>query len=96
MLDKETVLNRIRSNRAALNQFGVKRLALFGSVVHGKQKAGSDLDFLVELECNTFDAYMGLKEYLEQLFGCQVDLVLFSTLKPRLKSRIMQDLVDAA
>ncbi|MBI3316463.1 MAG: nucleotidyltransferase family protein [Candidatus Omnitrophica bacterium] len=96
MQDKESVLKTIRDHQTDIRKLGVKRLGLFGSFVRGKQNVSSDLDFAVELEPKTFDSYMNLKHYLEDLFGCRVDLVLFSAIKPRLKTRILQDLVDAA
>ena len=47
----------------------------------------SDVDFVVEFETKSFDAYMNLKAFLEQLFGGQVDLVLKDTIKPQLRER---------
>lgn len=38
---------------------------------------------------------MGLKEFLEELFGCRVDLVLEGTVKPRLREAIMKEVVYA-
>ncbi len=96
MLDKDQILSTIRDHRLEINRFGVTRLALFGSYARGEQKASSDLDFLVELKPKTFDAYMGLKQYLEDLFTCHVDLVFPNTLKSRLRHRILGELVDAA
>lgn len=96
MLTKELVLKLIRENRQEIKKFGVTRLGLFGSVAKGKQRGSSDLDFVVELHPKTFDAYMGLKIYLENLFGCKVDLVLPNTLKSRLRDRILGELLDAA
>jgi hypothetical protein len=42
-----------------------------------------------------FDAYMDLKAYLENLFGCSVDLVLANTLKPRLREPIFNETIHA-
>ncbi len=58
----------------------VKTLEAFGSAVAGAfDPAASDLDFLVEFEPMAVrdyaDNYFGLKEALEQLFACPVDLV---------------------
>lgn len=92
---REQVLERLKENREALRRFGVKSLGLFGSVARGESTASSDLDFVVELERNTFDAYMGLKEYLEALFECRVDLVLAHTLKPRLREPVLRETVHA-
>jgi len=43
----------------------------------------------------TFDNYMDLKFYLEDLFGREVDLVTEKALKPQLKDIIMKDVVYA-
>ena len=92
---REHVLGRLEENREAVRRFGVKSLGLFGSVARGEGTATSDLDFVVEFERNTFDAYMGLKEFLEGLFGCPVDLVLARTLKPRLREPVLRETIHA-
>ena len=61
-------------------RFGVRRLDLFGSAARGDfDPARSDLDFLYEFEDKPpggyADAFFGLKESLELLFGRPVDLV---------------------
>jgi predicted nucleotidyltransferase len=58
-------------------------------------KPGSDVDIVVEMAEPTFDHYMDLKFYLEELFGADVDLVLADTIKPRLKPYIDRDLIYA-
>ncbi len=96
MLKKNLILDKIRNHHTEIRQYGVKRLGLFGSFARGEEQTTSDLDFVVEFEHKTFDAYMGLKQYLEELFGCHVDLVLPNTIKTRIRSRILGELVDAA
>ena len=96
MLVKEQIRKRIGEHRSAINRFGVTRLSLFGSYARGDQTSSSDIDFVVELQTKTFDAYMGLKQYLEELFSCPVDLVFLHTVKSRLKSRILGELVDVS
>ena len=39
----------------------------------------------------TFDNYMDLKFFLEDLFNCKVDLVIVETIKPELKSHILEN-----
>ncbi len=56
-------------------------------MARGEATEGSDLDFLVELEKKTFDVYMDLKEFLEEIFGCKVDLVMKEALSPGLESQ---------
>jgi predicted nucleotidyltransferase len=92
---REAVLQQLEDNRETIRGFGVKRLGLFGSVARGEATVGSDLDFLVELEKKTFDAYMDLKDFLEELFGCKVDLVMKDALKPRLREPILKETIYA-
>jgi predicted nucleotidyltransferase len=79
------VLKALESNREKINSFGVKKIGLFGSFLAGKQKKGSDLDFLVVFDKPTFRNYMGLKFFLEDLFHRKVDLVIEEDLKPALR-----------
>jgi predicted nucleotidyltransferase len=88
------ILAVLQQNRDTLRRFGVRRLGLFGSYARGKQTTTSDLDFVVELEERSFDSFMRLKLFLEDLFGRPVDLVLEHTIKPRLRPHIMESLTD--
>ncbi len=93
MKSREEVLQVLRDKQQTIRSLGVKRLGLFGSIVRGEGRATSDLDFLVELERNSFDSYMDLKFFLEDLFRCHVDLVLTDTVKPRLRDGILKETV---
>jgi predicted nucleotidyltransferase len=77
-------------------RFGVKSLGLFGSIARGDDSAGSDVDILVEFDTPSFDHYMELKFYLEELLGRSVDLVLKGSLKPALRDRILGEVRDVA
>ena len=79
------------------HQFGVRQLAMFGSVARDQASPGSDVDILVEFaDKPTFDAYMELKLALEDWLGCGVDLVTASALKPRLAENIDREAVRVA
>jgi predicted nucleotidyltransferase len=93
---RASVLKTLEKKESALRQLGVRRLGLFGSVARDEAREASDLDFVVELDEKTFDRYMDLKLYLEELFGCPVDLVLADSIKPRLRSTILDEAVYAA
>jgi len=95
MRDRESVLKALEANRDAIRQFGVRRLGLFGSSARGDAGESSDLDFVVEFDRKSFDAYMDLKAFLEHLFGCRVDLVLREAIKPRLRASILESAVYA-
>lgn len=82
-----SLLSQRRNELEALcRRHGVRRLELFGSAAMGRGRRGeSDLDFLVEfapLPPGAYaDAYFGLLESLEALFGRPVDLVVASAIK---------------
>ncbi len=93
-MHREHILRRLAEGRESLKRFGVKTLALFGSVARGEARPDSDIDFLVEFEGPaTFDRYMGLKIWLEDLFGRPVDLVTRKALKPRLRPYVEKEAV---
>lgn len=73
--------------------YGVKRIGFFGSFVRSEQKETSDVDVLVEFEkgAKTFDNYMNLKFFLEDIFGRKVDLVIIDALKPHIRDRILEE-----
>lgn len=79
------------------NSFHIRNIGIFGSFIRGEQKEESDIDILVEFEpgYKTFDNYMELKFYLEDLFGRNVDLVTNEALKPQIKDIILQEVVYA-
>ena len=92
MLTEEEILEKIEENRERIRKYGVKRIGVFGSFVRGDQGSKSDIDILVEFEegKKTFDNYMDLKFFLEDLFRRRVDLVIVETIKPGLKPYILR------
>jgi len=66
---------RLKQHEAALKKYSVARIGLFGSYARGQQRHTSDIDFLVEFRKPTFDNFMGLIDYLEKLFGTNVDVL---------------------
>ena len=83
-LDSKGIIRTLQENKVKLREMGVKRIGLFGSYLRNP-KQGSDLDFLVVFSRPTFDNYMELKFFLEQLFGKKVDLVVEAALKPSME-----------
>ena len=94
---RNEALATLRAHGEDLKRFGIKSLALFGSVARDEAEPESDLDLLLEFDGPaTFDRYMGLKFYLEDLFGARVDLVMRKALTARLLLSVERDAVRVA
>lgn len=91
----QEILHLLEQNAPVIRRHGVRSLGLFGSGAWGTAQEDSDLDFIVEFETKSFDAYMDLKAFLERLFGCPVDLVLRDAIKPRLRETILKEALHA-
>ena len=87
------ILDVLERNAPAIRRHGVRTLGLFGSASRGAARDTSDLDFVVEFERKSFDAYMDLKAFLEGLLGRRVDLVMRDVIKPRLRQTILAETV---
>ncbi len=93
MQTRTEILRVLETNREKIRGLGVTELGVFGSVARDEQTDASDLDVLVELKQHTFDSYMNLLFFLEDIFGRKVDLVMKSAIKPRIKDRILSETV---
>lgn len=87
------VFEMLKKHEVAVKQkYGVKKIGVFGSFARGEGRKDSDIDVLVEFKdgFETFDNYMELKFFLEDLFGRKVDLVTVEALRPQLKEDILK------
>lgn len=98
---KELEMNRSRalellaqSKPILMSRFGVARLALFGSTVHDNARGDSDIDVLVAFNGPaTSECYFGVLFYLEDLFGCPVDLVTDKALRKELRPYVEHEAI---
>jgi len=75
-------------------QYQVKSLGVFGSYVRHEQSTGSDLDLLVAFsETPGLLKFIELENYLTDLLGIKVDLVIQEDLKSRIGKRILHEVV---
>jgi predicted nucleotidyltransferase len=92
----EHIKRILEDNKAILkDKFKVIEIGIFGSYVRGKATLTSDIDiFLIsdidilvdfEKEGKTFDNYIELKYFLEELLGIKVDLIMKGALKQELR-----------
>lgn len=90
---KEQVLTLLREQQPELRRLGVKRYGLFGSFMRNESHDQSDVDILVEFEPGqkTFDHFMQLAFFLEDLFGRKVDLITPESLSPHIGPHILRE-----
>ena len=84
----------LQSNRAAIRcvveAHQARNARVFGSVLHGTDRDGSDLDLLVDaLPGATLFDLGGLQVELVSLLGIHVDLLTAADLPPKLRSKIL-------
>jgi predicted nucleotidyltransferase len=79
-----------------LREQGVTHAALFGSVARGAQQAECDIDIMVELDpeiVRTIFDYVGVKEFIFDIFGGSVDVVRSEALKTVVRARVGVDAI---
>jgi predicted nucleotidyltransferase len=75
-MDKDEIMQLMRENYNILTtEYGVSRIGIFGSVVHGTMTEDSDLDIVVEFREPIGFKFIRFVEYLENLFGKKVDVI---------------------
>ncbi len=94
----EEIITVLKNRLKEIQQrFSVRSISLFGSVVRGEAKHDSDIDVLVVFEGKpTFDAFMDLQFYLEDLLGVRVDLVTENALRPQVRRAIEGEILNVA
>jgi predicted nucleotidyltransferase len=97
-MTREEVVAVLKDRLGEIRQrFSVRSISLFGSVVRGEARHDSDIDVLVVFEGKpTFDAFMDLQFYLEDLLGARVDLVTENALRPQVRRAIEGELLNVA
>lgn len=76
----------------AAARFHVRNLRVFGSVLHGTDEEGSDLDLLVDaLPGATLFDLGGLQDELEHLLGVHVDVLTPGDLSPKFRAQVLAE-----
>lgn len=94
----EEIKNILNKNKEFLkNKFNAVNFLLFGSYAKGEQTPESDIDLLVEFDpsknVDMFD-FLDLQEYLEELFGKNIDLGTPKGLKSFMKNSILKEAIS--
>ena len=95
-LTKKQVVEQLEAAREQIQALGVRRLALFGSVVRGEARPDSDVDLLVQFnpERKTLHSFMTLCFLLEDLLQRRVELVTTESLSPYIGPHILREAED--
>jgi predicted nucleotidyltransferase len=90
---KQDILKILHQNRIRLKELGLSRIGLFGSFVRGEQHHNSDIDLLVEFAVGkkTFDAFMRLSFFLEEILQHRIEVVTVESLSPYLGPHILRE-----
>jgi hypothetical protein len=97
MKTREEIIERLRRAKPQLaREFGVTRIAVFGSYARGDQRAESDVDVLVVVDPTIGLRFVDLADRIETLLGVRADVVSRRAISPRYWAIIEKELVDAA
>ena len=94
------LLDQIREKKPAIDhlvdQFGARRLRVFGSVARGDEGPDSDIDFVVEFghRYDLFAQRLPLTRELSDLLGRPVDLIPEHELNRDLRDVILKEAID--
>jgi len=95
-LSLERILEALRQQLPMLaERYSVEKLEVFGSYVRSEQNKDSDLDILVTFkEVPSLLTFIAIENYLTDLLGVKVDLVMKDSLKPKIGQRILREAVS--
>jgi predicted nucleotidyltransferase len=97
-MNREQIIATLQANEQELRHRGVLHAALFGSVARGDATPASDIDIMIEIEpdapVGVFE-YVGIKQYIADLFEGPVDVVDRESLKPYIRPAATTDAIYA-
>lgn len=95
-LNKDSIIAFFRLHKDLLEkQFGITKIALFGSYARNEAKPESDIDLLIEMPQKSFQKRLELREFLEHEFGKKVDVGYFDSVRSFIMHHVEKDLIYA-
>lgn len=95
MINIDEIKEILRERKEELRlKYKVKEIGIFGSYVRGEENNESDLDILVDFyETPSLLKFINLENYLSDILGRKVDLVMKRALKPNIGKRILSEVI---
>ncbi len=93
--DIDEIITELRRSLPSLvEKYRVRSIGVFGSYVHHKERQDSDIDLMVNFdETPSLLKFIELENYLTDLLGIKVDLVMEDALKPNIGKQILSEVV---
>nr|WP_294876367.1 nucleotidyltransferase family protein [uncultured Pedobacter sp.] len=90
--NKQALIMLLKANRQKLKSYGVLSLCIFGSFITGKFNAESDVDLLIDFDPGqkSYDNFMDLSFFLEDILGRRVELVTPQSLSKHIGPNILK------
>ena len=96
MLTKEEIISFLKKKKPYLEkEFGVTRIALFGSYARGEQTPTSDIDMLLNTKVHDFRNRLRIRDFLEEHLKKRVDLLYFDAVRKFIMRQIQEEIIDA-
>ena len=97
MAEKKEILDFIRREKEnLLRKYHLTKIGLFGSFARDEQKAGSDIDLIVEFEPGTENLYEikeEIRKVFQEQFHSEIDVCREKYIKPYYKEQILEDAI---
>lgn len=93
-MNKQSIYQKIAEY---LKQEGAKKIAIFGSYVHDKEKPGSDIDVLVTFsDTKSLLELARIERELSEKIGINVDLLTEKSLSPYIKHDVHKEMKEVS
>lgn len=95
-LDKKKIITYLRKNKSFFEkEFGITKIALFGSYARNEHTAKSDIDILIEMKAHNFRERLRFCHILESHFNKKVDVLYFDAVRKFILRNVQKDVVYA-
>ena len=94
-MEQEHILSYLRTHKEELfRRYGIRKMALFGSMAQGRADSSSDVDILIKSNRKDFFVRDALREHLESVFKRRVDIGYFNAVRSFYRNTITPTLID--